>query len=349
MKYTNKITFLLAVIFINTALFSGAFAQRNNDNRERHSEKRDNVRSDRNTAVNNDRNFNRNNDRPAQSTNSGYQRNQVTTRPDNSYRNNTDYRNNTAYNRDNQGYNRNRNNNVIFQNQRNTSSLIRYSGRNYPSYYNYRNYNYGSRYISWRPYYRTLPRTYISINFGGHPYYYGDGYFYDYYDGYYRPFFPPRGIHISFLPFGYYPIYIGADIFYYANGTYYRKYDDTNYEVIDAPVGATISTLPAKTKAVLINGEKFYELNGTYYKEGTDAKGKVMYTVVGKNGEITNTDETTGSTAPLRVGDVIAQLPADCKRVDINGESLLVTPNEVYLKEETSNNGVSYKVVGVPQ
>ena len=153
---------------------------------------------------------------------------------------------------------------------------------------------------------------------------------------------------ISFLPYGYYPLYLGSDLFYYSNGSYYRRYNDTDYEVVDAPVGAQIPTLPANTKSVVVNGENFYELNGTYYKEGTDANGKVVYTVVGKNGEINNSDDASVDDMPLKVGDIVDQLPPDCKTVNVNGEDLIVTPDKVYLKEEKQDNTTVYRVVSVP-
>lgn len=76
-------------------------------------------------------------------------------------------------------------------------------------------------------------------------------------------------------------------------------YDDRSYEVVDAPMGAQLSSLPPGARSVVVNGEKFYELNGTFYKEGQNQKGQVVYTVVGKNGRIDNTeDEPTPVPAP---------------------------------------------------
>ena len=58
-------------------------------------------------------------------------------------------------------------------------------------------------------------------------------------------------------------------------------------------MGATVSSLPKGAKSVTLNGEKMYELNGTYYKEDQNSKGEVIYTVVGKNGEINNTEDNS--------------------------------------------------------
>lgn len=217
----------------------------------------------------------------------------------------------------------------------------------------YQNYRYASPVII-RPHYSPVffgPRYYgvphgsISITFGGNPYYYSGGRFYRPSGGYFQMTIPPVGIRIGMLPAGYIPIYVGPNEYYFYNGTYYRQYDDRNYEVIDAPMGAQLSSLPGGAKSVLVNGEKFYELNGTYYKEDRDSKGRVVYTVVGKNGEIDNTDETPASppSAP-GVGDKIAQLPSNCKSIILNGEKLYVSPNDTYYRAESDGN---FTIVGI--
>ena len=119
-------------------------------------------------------------------------------------------------------------------------------------------------------------------------------------------------------------------------------------------MGATVSSLPKGAKAVVVNGEKLYELNGTYYKADRDSKGHDVYTVVGKNGEINNTDENgsdneTISPPPsssLQVGDMVNQLPEGSKIATINGEKIYITPDDNYLKEESNNGIVQYEVVG---
>jgi Family of unknown function (DUF6515) len=241
----------------------------------------------------------------------------------------------------------------------------------------YNNYSYNNRYsngyrynngyrtgynrgfsFAYGPRYSIIPRNHISINFGGNPYYFYNGFYYGYYGGYYEPIFPPIGLRIGFLPFGCSSLFIGGYPYYYNNGIYYRPYDDNNYEVVDPPMGATVSSLPKGAKSVVLNGEKLYELNGTYYKEGRNSKDQVLYTVVGKNGEINNSDDDTGSIAPgnndvaappasLQMGDIISQLPEGSKTVTIGGEKLYVAPDDTYLKEESDGGVVQYKVVGV--
>ncbi|MDP4284504.1 MAG: DUF6515 family protein [Bacteroidota bacterium] len=236
----------------------------------------------------------------------------------------------------------------------------RYSRDNYRNDdYRYSNYRtvYGRRTVfMYGPRYNVIPRSSISIYFGGNPYYYNDGYFYGYYGGYYQPLFPPFGIRVGFLPYGYSRFYIGPDPFYYYNGIYYRQYDDDSYEVVDAPMGASVSSLPKGAKSVVVNGEKLYELNGTYYKEDRDSKGNDVYTVVGKNGEINNTAEgdngavqgvDSAPLASLQVGDIVNQLPEGSKIVTINGEKMYATPDNTYLKEIVGDGGVvQYSVVG---
>jgi len=221
-------------------------------------------------------------------------------------------------------------------------------------YNNYRTSYYGNIYgrrtvFMYGPRYRVIPHNFISIRFGGYPYYYHGGCFYGYYSGYYQPIFPPFGLRITVLPFGYRTIFIGTIPFYYYNGIYYRQFDNS-YEVVDAPMGATVSALPQGARSVLINGEKLYELNGTYYKADRDSNGRDVFIVVGKNGVINNTDEpqTNMNNAPasLEIGDIMNQLPEGSKVVTVNGQQLYETPDDIYLQEQSENGTVEYKVVG---
>src|SRR6185312_3340345 len=186
-------------------------------------------------------------------------------------------------------YNRYRQTEIVRNNYR-TNYRTNYSYHPYsrPYYGNV----YGRRTVfMYGPRYTVLPRSFISIHFGGHPYYYHSGCYYGFYDGYYMPIFPPFGLQISILPFGYSRIFIGGIPFYYYNGIYYRQYNNY-YEVVDAPMGATVSALPQGARSVIINGEKLYELNGTYYKADRDSNGNDVFIVVGKNGVINNTSDT---------------------------------------------------------
>ena len=256
-----------------------------------------------------------------------------------------------------------RRNNVVTRNSTRPNIIERNRyGNNYN--YRYNNAYYGSRYrngygrhtvFMYGPRYRVVPRNSVSIYFGGNPYYYNQGFFYGYYDGYYQPLFPPFGIRVNVLPFGYSRFYVGLNPYYYYNGIYYRQYDNDDYEVVDAPMGATVSSLPRGAKSVKVNGEKLYELNGTYYKRDKDSRGKNVYMVVGKNGEINNEfvdndrDENVFNTVPpasLQIGDVVGQLPEGSKVATIKGEKVYLTPDDNYLKEETKDGIVQYRVVG---
>ncbi len=226
----------------------------------------------------------------------------------------------------------------------------RHYGRGYDRDDHYYGNVYGRRtWFMYGPRYSVIPHNFISIHFGGYPYYYYNGYYYGYYNGFYEPIFPPYGLHIRVLPFGYVRLFIGGMPYYYYNGIYYRQYDNS-YEVVDAPMGATVSSLPEGARSVIINGENLYELNGTYYKPEIDGNGNNVFIVVGKNGVINNTtmDESNIITTPgsLQMGDIITQLPQDSKIVTVNGERLYETPDNIYLREQNNNGSVQYKVVG---
>ncbi|NCI45128.1 DUF6515 family protein [Sediminibacterium soli] len=137
---------------------------------------------------------------------------------------------------------------------------------------------YGQRFVS-------MPGAYVSLNFGGNPYYYAGGNFYRPNGGYFQVTFPPFGLHVGILPTVYHPVIWGGNPYYYSNGVFYRPSPDTrDYEVVQAPIGAEVPFLPAETKTMVIDGEKFYSLNGTYFKDLVKPNGELWYRVVGKNG-----------------------------------------------------------------
>jgi len=194
-------------------------------------------------------------------------------------------------------------------------------------------------------------RPKIFVPYGGVSYGYYGGYFYRPYGGsYLRLMFPPIGLQIGFLPFGYMPLYVGPSLYYYSNGAYYRPMDDgTNYQVIDAPMGAELSQFPKGAKLVVVNGEQFYELNGTYYQRTVNDKGENVYKVVGKHGEINNSAPPAAADAEPNIGDTVNELPSGSKTVNINGEQYWVSPDNIYYREITDgNNKISYEVVGKP-
>ena len=214
-------------------------------------------------------------------------------------------------------------------------------------------YSYFPRRYSYSGYqrYSILPRTFISISFGGYPYYYNSGSFYSYYNGYYEPVYAPFGIRVSSLPYGYYPFYSGTNRYYYYDGTYYRDYENSQYEVVDAPMGAVVGSLPKGATVAMVNGEKFYEFNGTYYKETTNPDNKITYTVVGKYGEINNSDneDDVEYDHPLENGDIVTVLPKDSRTVTIDGKTLYISPDNIYFKEKLVDGVVNYEVVGMEE
>lgn len=188
--------------------------------------------------------------------------------------------------------------------------------------------------------------------FGGPRYGFRGGFGFGY-RGYYRPSFgfgfgfgyPSIGLRIGVLPYGYWPFYYGPDLYYCYDGIYYRQYDN-NYEVVAPPVGAETPKLPKHANPIMINGEQYFELNGVYYKEVTHPDGTKAYLIAGKDGTL-NTSQTNN--APPKVGDIIDQLPQDCRTVTIEGKKYFVSPDDVYYEEFVDNGGsTAYRVAGIP-
>lgn len=203
----------------------------------------------------------------------------------------------------------------------------------------------------YRPYYSTrsyaYSRPFISLNFGGNPYRYQQGYFYRPYGSSFRVSVPPFGVHINVLPQGYRRVYVGPDPYYYYNGTYYRPYQNNQYEVVAPPLGARVRGLPPGAKVTVIDGAKYYELDGTYYTESIE-NGELIYTVAGTDG-VLNTDEgqvEQEQPAGPQVGDRFESLPGDAKAVVIQGEKLYSTNSGLFYKEVMEGNRVYYEVVG---
>jgi hypothetical protein len=56
--------------------------------------------------------------------------------------------------------------------------------------------------------------------------------------------------------------------------------------------------------------------------------------------------ETTQPMVQYNIGDTLDHLPDGSKLVTINGEQLYETPDDVYLKGESNNGVVQFRVVG---
>ena len=215
--------------------------------------------------------------------------------------------------------------------------------------------------------YRSIPRSFMRLSYGGYPYYFYDGLFYGYYGGYYGSIFPPFGISIGSLPYGYWGFNYGGFPYYYHSGIYYRQ-KENQYEVVQAPVGASVPRIPKEAKVVVVNNEKYFEYNGTYYKEYVKDDGTIWYLIAGLNG-VLNTNETNQQVAvqnngvqnagtsvsasntmipstPLNMGDIVDALPSDCKAVIVNNRKYFVSTNNIFFEEFIENNTLKYKVVG---
>ena len=207
-----------------------------------------------------------------------------------------------------------------------------YSRGYYGGYHPYRSYGYN--------------RPFVSVQFGGIPYRYQQGYFYRPYGSSFQVVIPPIGVRIATLPVGYRRMYVGPDPYYFYNGVYYRSHADNEYEVVAPPLGATVNSLPAGAKATVIDGNKYYELNGTYYQEDITDDNKLVYTVVGTDGVLDTGSDNDEAPQEPQMGDRFDTLPADAKPVVIQGEKFYTTPSGLYYKEVVEDKKVYYEVVG---
>lgn len=167
--------------------------------------------------------------------------------------------------------------------------------------------------------------------------------------GYYG--YPHLGFYMGVLPYGYYPFYWDDMLYYYYGGVFYTPYDGGGYQVATPPLGAAVPSLPDGARSIVINGQQFYELNGVYFRSVTNDQGKTVYEVAGRDG-VLNTD---GSNPPQvdiatpQVGDIVNELPDDCRKVTVNGKRFYVSPNGIYYEPFTDENGdTGYRIASVP-
>jgi len=174
---------------------------------------------------------------------------------------------------------------------------------------------------------------------------------------FYRPGFgyfgyPHIGFYLGVLPFGYYPFYWGSSLYYYYGGIFYAPYDNGGYQVTTPPIGAGVPSLPDNAQPIKIDGVQYYEVDGVYYKEGVNDKGKKIYIVAGKDGVLNTGDNVTDPNADVaapKIGDIVNQLPDDCRKVILNGKKYYVSPNGIYYEKVTDPNGqVGYRIASLP-
>lgn len=192
--------------------------------------------------------------------------------------------------------------------------------------------------------YRTVP----TIGYGKAGYW-GNHSYYHYNHGYYGSYYLPRiGFTCAVLPYGYYPFYWGDYQYYYSDGLFYQ-YDNSQYTVVEPPVGAEVTSLPDKAQSIVINGQQYYELNGVYYQPVTKDDGTVVYMVAGKDGELNTNSVQDDQPQGPQMGDIVTQLPPDCRKIKVNGEVLFVSPDGVYYQQQVDASGnKTYKIVGLP-
>jgi hypothetical protein len=188
-----------------------------------------------------------------------------------------------------------------------------YGGAGYNGFYhNYRGYYNQFYYPRLGFSIGVLPYGYYPFSWGGNPYFYSNGYYYQQFNNQYTVVEPPVGAEINQLPSDAEQITIDGQEYYESNGVYY---------------------LPI-TKA---NGRLVYRVAG---KDGE------LNTEAGSNNNQVMGDDATNYP---QVGDVIDELPEDSRKVTVNGDKYFVTPDGVYLHEQRDSNGKKiYVVTGIP-
>lgn len=175
----------------------------------------------------------------------------------------------------------------------------------------------------------------------------GSHYGWFYHGGFYGSlYYPWIGFGFWALPYGCYPFYWGDYQYYYGDGFFYQ-YDGSQYTVVEPPVGAQVTELPSDAKPITINGQQYYEDKGVYYQAVTKDDGTTVYQVMGKDG-VLNTGETGVASVTPRVGDLVQQLPADCRKIHLNGNTYYVSEDGIYYQETRDANGnTAYKIVSI--
>jgi hypothetical protein len=192
--------------------------------------------------------------------------------------------------------------------------------------------------------YNAVPRiAYVGGSYwGAHDYYhYNRG-------GYNTIYKPKLGYRCKYLVSPYAFTWADED-FFYDLGLFYA-FDDGEYTVVEPPIGAEVTALPDSAQSIVINGKQYYECNGVYYQPVTKDNGTVVYMVAGKDG-VLNTNSTIQDDEPKgpQLGDVVNQLPSNCRKININGQKIFVSPDGVYYLQKVDGSGnIFYKVIGLP-
>ena len=209
-----------------------------------------------------------------------------------------------------------------------------YYGRPYGGgYYGGVRFGFGAYYHGYYPHIgfrlNVLPYGYYPFYFGGYPYYYNQGLFYQpYANGGYQVVAPPVGAEIPNLPEGAQEIVIDGNQFFQKDGIYYQPITDESGRRVFRVAG----------KDGVLNTEAGQQLYDPAYQSPQG------YPAPDNN---SNSNYNNYNTLP-QVGDVVNAVPAGSKKVKINGEKLFVSPDGVYYQEDNSGGSRLYRVVGIP-
>ena len=180
--------------------------------------------------------------------------------------------------------------------------------------------------------------------------FWGSNHYFYHNHGYYNTgYLPHLGFRCTVLPYGYYPFFWGDAQYYYSDGLFY-EYENDEYTVVEPPVGAEVTALPSDAQSIVINGQQYYESQGVYYQPYTKDDGSQVYVVAGKDGELnTNTTIQDNTPRPPQIGDIVNQLPPNCRKISVSGQKLFVSPDGIYYQPIVdANNVTTYKIVGLP-
>jgi hypothetical protein len=183
-----------------------------------------------------------------------------------------------------------------------------------------------------------LPFGYYSFYWGGLPYYYSNGYYYEYNDDQYTVVEPPVGAEVSTLPPKAQSIVINGQQYYELNGVY--------YVAITKDDGSLAYEIAGKDGELNTGG-------GDQANVAPPAAGNDQGYNAPDQSAAPQQDETVApprnGSADLQIGDVVQSLPVDSRGVTVNGQRLFVSPDDVYYKKtRDNNNNVAYKIVGLP-
>jgi len=170
-----------------------------------------------------------------------------------------------------------------------------------------------------------LPFGYYPFYWGNDPYYYSDGYYYQYLDNNYTVVEPPVGAILNQLPAGAKSIMIDGEQYYELNGVYYEAItkDDgtTGYQI--AGKDGELATRAGAQQAPPSDQDNVYQQQ------------QPMAPV-------------QDAPAPVKVGDMYDSLPPNTSTVKIDGQKYYITPDGIYYQEDHDGNHKVYRVVGTP-